>query len=62
MRKLQKAGVAALLTAGLTFGLAGTAGAAGYGEDSPGQWQSGGTGYALGCSMAHWLFDTHCKA
>ncbi|MGW2340376.1 hypothetical protein [Streptomyces sp. NPDC001661] len=64
MRKLRRAGAVALLTAGLTFGVAGTAGAAGgggYGEDSPAQWQSGGTGYALGCSMARWLFHTHCK-
>ena len=64
MRKLRRAGVVALLTAGLTFGVAGTAGAAGgggLGEDSPAQWQSGGTGYALGCSMARWLFHTHCK-
>ncbi|MEU8588197.1 hypothetical protein AB0C59_14550 [Streptomyces sp. NPDC048664] len=57
MRKNKKftGAVAALALAGvIALGSAGSASAAseGFGEHSPGKWQSGASGYALGCAVA----------
>jgi hypothetical protein len=62
MRKRTRGAIAALLLTGvMTVGSAGTASAAGFGEGSPGKWQSGEVGYRGGCALANWLFHTHCS-
>ena len=62
MRKKFTGALAVLTLAGaIALGGAGTASAAGggFGEHSPGKWQSGEGGYALGCAVAS-LWGVKC--
>ncbi|ANP55485.1 hypothetical protein J2Z21_006559 [Streptomyces griseochromogenes] len=60
MRKKFTGALAALTLAGaIALGSAGSASAAGFGEHSPGKWQSGEGGYALGCAVAS-LWGVKC--